>query len=396
MIRAALLVALLQTVLQAAPTTTLVTGEELAGVRLMSATGATAKLHGPDGWRTVPTTTLASAAFDANAGEAETGEPINLYLENGDRLRGTVTGAGQSLHFNGIHLKKLVVPLARVRAVRFGRLMGGLQHKYSRVFERELERGRDVVVIQRDTRPFPIYARVLSVDAGTITVRVGQKKREIESKRVYGFVQQVERREPVERISLRAHLGAGARVTLPLESIDEDVIRTGETSISLTTVQRIEFLGGHIAHLSDFEPIDVSERALFGEAPRWRRNAMVLGGPLRLDDREWSHGLGVAAYARLEYVLGGRWSSLFVRCGIDDRAGREGAASFRILGDGKLLRELTCRRGERSVPVLLDVSGIDRLVLESDPGESYTSDFCDWVEARVFNTQPEDKEGDSR
>ena len=37
---------------------------------------------------------------------------------------------------------------------------------------------------------------------------------------------------------------------------------------------------------------------------------------------------------------------------------------------------------------------MDRLVLEADPGESYTSDFCDWAQARVFNA-PSDK-GDSR
>ena len=394
MIRAALVVALLAAAAPAAPTTTLVTGEELDGVSLVSLDRDSAKLTGPDGSRAVPTATLASATFEPTAAGAEEGEPINLYLENGDQLRGTVSGAGQSLRFHGNHLKGLTVPLSRVRAVRFGRLMGGLQEKYSRVFERELERGRDVVVIQRDTRPFPIYARVLSVDASTITVRVGQKKRELESKRVYGFVQQIERAEPPEAISIRVHLGAGARVTLPLESIGNNVIRHGETHVSLTAVHRIEFLGNHIAHLSDFEPIDVSERALFGDAPRWRRNSMVHGGPLRLDGRELPYGLGVAAYTRLEYVLGGRWNSLFVRCGIDDRAGREGEAKFRILGDGKLLKEVTCRRGERSIPVLLDVSGVDRLVLEADPGDSYTSDFCDWAQARVFNAPLE--QGDSR
>ena len=383
MTRAALVVALLGAVALAAPGTTLVTGEELAGFRLESVANGSARLEGPDGQRTVPTDKLT----------AEAGEPVNLYLANGDRLRGTVTGAGQTLRFNGKQLKGFAVPLSRVRAVRFGRLMGGLQAKYSRVFERELERGRDVIVIQRDTRPFPIYARVLSVDATTITVRVGQKKREIESKRVYGFVQQVERGEPPEAISLRVHLGDGSRVTLPLETIGKNLIRSGETRVGLEAVDRIEFLGAHIALLSDMEPIDVEERALFGDAPRWRRDAMVFGGPLRLDGREWPHGIGVAAYARLENVLGGRWGSLFVRCGIDDRAGREGAAKFRILGDGKLLEEVACERGAKSIPVLLDVSGVDRLVLEAVPGESYTSDFCNWAQARVFNAP---LEGDSR
>jgi hypothetical protein len=43
------------------------------------------------------------------------------------------------------------------------------------------------------------------------------------------------------------------------------------------------------------------------------------------------------------------------------------------------------RRGDEPAVVRLDISGVDRLVLEALPGDSYTSDLCDWAEARVFN-----------
>ena len=72
-----------------------------------------------------------------------------------------------------------------------------------------------------------------------------------------------------------------------------------------------------------------------------------------------------------------------------------------MIGDGKVLREVKHRRGDEPVVLRLDISGVDRLVLEALPGASYTSDLCDWAEARVFNDvgapsdterkQPDDK-----
>ena len=143
--------------------------------------------------------------------------------------------------------------------------------------------------------------------------------------------------------------------------------------------------------LSDLDPIDVKQIALFGAPPAWRRDGMVLGGPLRMGGATYARGLGVQAYTRLEFALHGRWSTFFVRCGIDDAAGLEGEATFRVLGDGKLLGEVARRRGQPPATLLLDIRGIDRLVLEAAPGSSYISDFCDWAEARVFTALPMQK-----
>jgi hypothetical protein len=152
-------------------------------------------------------------------------------------------------------------------------------------------------------------------------------------------------------------------------------------------VERLEFLGDHMAHLSDFEPIDVQQTALLGQPAPWRRDGMALGGPLRLGMLTYERGIGTLSFSRLEYVLGGRWEVFYARCGIDDAAGPEGDAVFRVLGDGKVLAEVRRRRGEAPESVRVDVKGIDRLVLETAPGDSYVSDFCDWADARVFTAR---------
>jgi hypothetical protein len=272
--------------------------------------------------------------------------------------------------------------------VRFGRLLGALQAAYGDVFDKEFERGRDTIVVQRDTRPFPIPARVLEIGASALTARIEDQKRELEFAKVYGFVRSAEAaRAAPAGVLVRVYLAGGERITLPLERITAESVEGGGVRIVREHVAKLEFLGDHIAYLSDSEPIDVRQATLLGTPVPYRRDGMALGGPLRLDGEPFERGIGVLSYARLEYALGGRWETFYARCGIDDAAGPEGDAVFRVVGDGKVLAEVRRRKGEPPEAVRIDVTGLDRLVLETAPGDSYVSDFCDWAEARVFSSK---------
>ena len=373
----------------------LVDGQRVAIDKLLKSDPKTTRVSLPpridlvrsnDGRWDVPTKNIVSIRLQSAPKASD--KLFNLYLRNGDRLHGTVTGDGDGFKLASRSVSNLKTPLASVRAVRFGRLLHGLQAKYDEIFRAELKKGRGAVIIQRDTRPFPIAARVLGVTKENLTVLVGDTKRDLPLHKVYGFVRGHEQPAPSDgdRIHVRVHTVDGGRVTLPLEHVDGAALRGGGTTISPGSVHLIEFAGSHIASVATFDPIDVKEVGLFGTARPWKRDAMVMGGPLRLQGRHYERGIGVHAYARLEFALGKRWKSLFVRCGIDDAAGREGDATFRVIGDGKILKEIRCSRaGVQTAEIRLDVSNVDRLVLETDPGESYTSDFCDWAEARVFN-----------
>jgi hypothetical protein len=369
----------------------LVDGREIAGARLVDGTAAQVRLRRADNTTfQVPATYLVSITEPKPVPHRAL-HPFNLYLRNGDRLRGEVKGDGEALLLSSPGVRKLRVDLTDVAAVRFGRLLVTLEARYGEVFTEEMRRGRDVVVVQRDTRPFPVYARVLSLQEDSLRVRIDDQLRDLPYHKVYGFVRAKEDdAKEVTGLRVRVSLSGDGRVTLPFDRISETVITSGGTQVVRAHVERLEFLGDHIAHLSDFDPIGVKEVALFGEAPPWRRDGMVLGGPLRIRGRLYVRGVGVSAYSRLEYALANRWNRFFVRCGIDDAAGPEGDAIFRVHGDGRLLKEVRHRRGEEPVTVHLDVSGVDRLVLEAVPGTSYISDFCDWAEARVFNALTEE------
>ena len=131
----------------------------------------------------------------------------------------------------------------------------------------------------------------------------------------------------------------------------------------------------------------VARRPRFGRLRVLKIDPHRLGGPLQLNGVRYANGIGAQARSRIEFALGGRWDRFFVLAGIDDAASREGQAIFRVYGDGKLLKEITRRRGDRPAAMSLDVKGVDRIVLEALPGDSYTSDLCDWAEARVYQNK---------
>jgi hypothetical protein len=370
------------------PRVVLVDGREIPGV-IATCDGETAVVHALGGTERIPVRSLVLATAAEPRRAPGAGNPYNLYLHGGDRLRGVVTGEGTVVRLDSPVVLGLRVPLDDVRAVRFGRLLGALQASYGDVFEKELQRGRDTIVVQRDTRPFPIQARVLEIGEASLSTRVEDEKRELEFARVYGFVRSTEAERPAAPgVRVRVHLAGGERITLPLGRITAEAVEGGGIRVVRDHVERLEFLGDHIAHLSDFDPIDVRQTALLGQPTPWRRDGMALGGPLRLAANPYERGLGTLAYTRLEYALGGRWETFYALCGIDDAAGPEGDAVFRVLGDGKVLAEARRHRGDPPEAVRVDVTGLDRLVLEAVPGDSYVSDFCDWADARVFRAGP--------
>jgi len=366
------------------PEVSLVDGRTVRGKLLRADTEVAVVPNGAADTR-IPTRHLVSARFSL-APAAVSPDPFNIYLSGGDRLRGKVEGNGENLSFKSAAVSGLKVPLHRTTAVCLGTFFGQVQTNYRDLFFKQQAAGRDSIIVNRGSKPFSFRASVQEIRKDALIIRMGEQQRELARDKVYGF----SRTTPADEenpagVLVRLHLRDGGRITLPLQEIKPGVVHAGGASILRDHITRMEFVGDHIAHLSSMQPVSSEAVALFGKAPGWRADGMVLGGPLKLGGRVYRRGVGVQAKSRLEYAVGRRWGRLLVVCGIDDAASREGEAIFRVIGDGKLLHEVKRRRGEDPAVLRLDISGVDRLVLEALPGSSYTSDLCDWAEARVFN-----------
>lgn len=170
----------------------------------------------------------------------------------------------------------------------------------------------------------------------------------------------------------------------------------GLRSTALSDVIEVDFLGGRAVYLSDLEPASAREECgpLFRLRMPHRRDASVVGTPLRMRGKAYRKGLGVHAYSRLEYDLGGAYEKFRATVGLDDTARPEsgdpnvGRVVFRAYRDGEKIfeRELTWK--DDPVPIDLSVRGAKRLALEADYGGSGGSldlalDRANWAEARL-------------
>ncbi len=336
---------------------------------------------------------------DTRNDEAPLSGFMNLFLWNGDRMAGTVAGAGGMVKLKFAGIEGFAVPLDRVRAVHFGRTAPiGTDLTYRAAFKKMLERGRDAVLVLRGERPLPIDARVVEVGELELKVDVAGAVRTLETDRVFGFVRNPDRDPPEpddDSVYVRLYLlspdaATGelkrrGHLTIPIDEITETQVRGAGATIERTIVARMEFRGPHIAYLSEQDPIAEKETALLGPSLKWRRDAMVRGAPMTVANKTFARGIGTHSYSRLEFALGRRWNTFYVECGIDDAAGPTGNAVFRVLGDGKVLASVQRKHGDPPRSLRLNVSEVDRLVLESDPNGSYTSDLCDWAQARLFS-----------
>jgi hypothetical protein len=106
---------------------------------------------------------------------------------------------------------------------------------------------------------------------------------------------------------------------------------------------------------------------------------LVLGG------KTFRRGLCVVPRAVLTYDLGGRFDRFEATIGIDDRAGPEAHAIFRVRVDGRVVWESTPRmRGLPPEDIRIELGKAKTLGLEVDFGKNYDlGDLCVWADARV-------------
>jgi hypothetical protein len=160
--------------------------------------------------------------------------------------------------------------------------------------------------------------------------------------------------------------------------------------VPLERIETVAFASDRIRFLSDLEPLKVSETGWFDQAFPYRRNSSLGGGPLRLRGLEYAKGLGVHSRTVLEYPLQDGDATFAARVGIDDAVGRRGDARVQVLGDGKTLFTGRIRGGGEVLEIIVRVSGLSVLRLETDFGDDGIDlgDHVDWVEARIVKRNP--------
>ena len=210
------------------------------------------------------------------------------------------------------------------------------------------------------------------------------------------------------RPQARLRLRDGSRLLVRVEGLGAGQFRgqharLGTIELALDEILDIAFLSGRARYLSDLEPLAADERlgpAFLLRRP-FRRDANVLGGPLRLGQRDFEKGLGVHAYSRLQFQLGGQFDRFQAVIGLDATAhprdpevARSDVASvvFRVHVDDEVTFEKAMTWRDEPLQLELPIAGRQVLTLEVDyggpPGSTnFALDRADWADARVIKSR---------
>jgi hypothetical protein len=103
----------------------------------------------------------------------------------------------------------------------------------------------------------------------------------------------------------------------------------------------------------------------------------------------YEKGLGTHAESELRYRIYGAFDRFLARVGVDDEVSppQPVEVAFQVFGDGRMLwASETLRSGGPAVPVQVDISGVQELVLRVLPGaDGIDYDHADWLDARVIS-----------
>jgi hypothetical protein len=372
--------------------------------------------------------------------------PLVLFLRDGSELAGRVTaGDEDSVRFRvpGLGAESLAIPIEKVKGLMvLSQEAAPGAPPGSRPRERTLSRGawrirlrseissaraeKDEVILLQEGR---VQGILESLDAegvrfGSDTLgdlKIGYEKlralilaevdlpeakrsdsspssRDEKGKKAAGSGRSMARITLQDGSSFAASLKeiAGGRV-----SLEHDIL--GTLSAALADVLDVAFLGGKTRYLSDVEPSAVKEHLgpAFQKKMPFRRDANVLGEPLRMGGREYRKGLGVHSYSRLEFDLGGEYTRFQATIGLDESArpfesqspaADVGHVIFRVRVDGNQMLEKAMSWRDAPAAIDLPVAGGRQLALEVDfgpaegsgPGFNFARDRANWAEARII------------
>jgi len=318
-----------------------------------------------------------------------------IHLTGEEKLFGTLEGIGpESLRLVCPWRDQgpLDIPLARVVGVQIS-LPDRKESPES--FARRLKsRSAEDLLLGRtkDGEVLAIPGVVEGTEADRLQFRFQDRTRTLPLSQVEGWVMAA-RPDPKPLVGLlaRVSLAAGLTVSGVWKDLDTQTWTLAaswaqELKIPATDVLDVRFRGGAMTYLSDLEPSKVDETPFFGRRMPWRRDAGLLGEPLRMNGQTYEHGVAVHSRSHLTYDLNGHYARFEAVLGFDDAARGKGRVDCRVRADGKELFSRTDLRADEPPVVLsLPVTGAAQLQLEVDFGRDQdTGDRVIWANARLY------------
>ena len=256
-------------------------------------------------------------------------------------------------------------------------------------FEEALARpGReaDVIFVASPKGIVPLDVAVSSVAPDKVRFTWQQQERSVDTAKVAAIVFAGGAATPEDTATTR--LTDGSVLRGGVASLEKDLLTLDVSGqavvVPVAGVVAVEFANPGITYLSALKPAAVRETPFFNRVWKHRLDRSVGGGPLSLDGRTYTRGIGCHTRTELTYDLGGSYRKFAAVIGIDDEARPRGSVKFIVRLDGRELLARVLGGRDRALPVVLDVAGGRRLTLIADFAEdAHVGDHADWADARL-------------
>jgi len=284
--------------------------------------------------------------------------------------------------------KELVLPLDAVRCVRLEPELSMNSFKEALAHP---SADNDRIFVKVDKQIDTFKGLITALDDTELTFEFDKETKKMPRERLHGIVL-AQAGEPKNQPAT-VQLANGSRVVGKVASLAEDELQLelqggAKASLSLDSVERIEFRSPRLTYLSDLDPVAVKEETIFTPSRPWQRDRSVSGKTLTLGNRSFARGLGVHAKSELTFEVPDGFDLFVVTVGIDAAAQGKGDCDFEVLGDNAKLWSQRIKGTDAPQAVRLELKGAKRLTLRVNTGADFDlGDHADWCDARFLKSK---------
>lgn len=241
-----------------------------------------------------------------------------------------------------------------------------------------------------------LRGRLLAIEDGMITFDAGSGPLPaIDAQRVAAVAFNPAVLRTAEPAGLYAWVGFtdGTRLLATSVVLDEQHVQVQAAGHTFQThpgrLCWLQPLGGRVVYLSDLEPVGYRHIPFLSLTWPYRRDANVLGRPLRVNGQWYAKGIGMHSRSRLTYVLDGNYTEFATEVALDEAAGPEGSAvCYVFVGRELKYRSPELLPGAPPVAVRVDVADAQSLTLVVDfAARGDAQDHVDWLNARLIRAE---------
>jgi hypothetical protein len=320
-------------------------------------------------------------------------EPIDVGLDPGTWLKaevgltdGSLLGANSfvttseqaEVDTNSVGL--LSIPTSNVAYVLFRLMTPQQQQQWDEILRKEID--QDLLVIAKGDSLDYLGGVVQSVGEETIEFNLDGDV--IPVPRTKAFAVRYYRADSPNQAKPLGRLRDTGGSVWPLKeaTLDGDQLQCTtplgiQIALRLEDVVHIDFVSSALVYLSDLTPDSYRWTPYFGTAQavpsflefyRPRSDTSLNSEPLKLDGKEYTHGLALHSRTELTYRLAEPYERLQAIAGIDDSLRPRGNVRLHILGDDRTLLDTTVSGSEPAQPIEVKLEGVTTLKIIVDFG----------------------------